>query len=144
MKRIALTIIIVVVFVIAGFFLTETFSSSSEPVALSNEAMGELIGGCPIGDVSGCNNSQGQIYNPSGSFINCSPSPCPSGSNTYVFGRIACDPCSRGKWKLCAECGYVQVVTRCVYDQYQGTCNRTYDYQGSRYSCDWGNGQTCT
>lgn len=137
------TIIIMIVLVIAGFSLIRNFDASAEPVALSNAAMGELIGGCKIGHIQPGRYSKGYVTHGSGSLKKCpARSPCPSGSATWIFSRVACDPCSRSKSQLNKECGHRRLITRCELND-ESQCERKRYYKGSVYSCDHGNGQQC-
>ena len=137
MKKIVPTTIIMIVLVIAGFSLIRNFDASAEPVALSNAAMGELIGGCKIGHIESGRHSKGEVTDGKGALKQCDDKdPCPtSGSATWTFARIACDPCSRSKWKLWKECGHRRLVTRCKLDE-ENECYRDRKYYGSVYSCD--------
>ena len=143
MAKIVLTTVIMIVLVIAGLSLTQSFDASAEPVALSNDAMGKLIGGCRIGHIESGRYSKGYVTKGKGSLKACAgKNPCPSGSATWTFARVACDPCSRSKWQLNKECGHRRLVTRCKLND-ENKCERERDYQGSVYSCDHGNGRRC-
>ena len=144
MTKIVPMTIIMIVLVIAGFSLIQNFDASAEPVALSNAAMDELIGGCKIGHIESGRYSKGEVTKGKGSLKQCDDKdPCPtSGSATWTFARIACDPCSRSQWKLWKECGHRRLVTRCKLDD-DNECYRDRKYHGSVYSCDHGNGRRC-
>ena len=143
MTKIVLTTIIMAVLVMAGFSLTQNFDASAEPVALSNAAMGKLIGGCQIGHIQPGRYSKGYVTQGRGSLKKCpARSPCPTGSATWTFSRVACDPCSRSKSQLNKECGYRRLVTRCILND-ENKCERKRYYKGSVYSCDHGNGRQC-
>ena len=141
MTKIVLTTIMGVL-VIAGFSLIQSFEASANPVTLSDDAMGKLIGGCKIGHIEPGRYSKGYVTHGKGSLKKCpSRPPCPSGSATWTFSRVACDPCSRSKWQLNKECGHRRLITRCVNDE--GECEQERTYKGSVYSCDHGNGRRC-
>ncbi len=144
MVKIGLTTIIMIVLVIAGLSLTQSFDVSADPVALSNATMGELIGGCRIGHIAPGRYSKGYVTQGRGSLKACAgKKPCPTGSSaTWTFARVACDPCSRSKNQLNKECGYRRLITRCKVND-ENKCERTRTYKGSVYSCDHGNGRKC-
>ena len=147
MAKIVPTTIIMIVLVIAGFSLIQSFDASAEPVTLSDAAMRKLIGGCDVGppaQIDPGKYSKGHVTHGRGALKKCpSISPCPSGSATWIFSRVACDPCSRSKWQLNKECGHERLITRCVLDE-EGKCERKRTYRDSTWSCDHGNGRKCS
>lgn len=117
------------------FFLVVSKSSQAEFVTLSDDAMGQLIGGAYT--QSSTQNSAG------GKHKKCSTASCPSGSEKFHIAYYGCPVCYSGQTIYTRETFDWEFYCSCGVSQMPAACPEIHTPRRTRKRCESATSSTC-